>query len=949
MTLQEKANEFTEVIGALDYPSDHSFFCAPMVHNEVQRTEAIRNLNYLADNVTRVIFVVGEQGIGKTTLLNQYRNEHKDKTISLFLSPGSSYSTDESALKTDLTSQILFLIDNSLNHDINSENWTRTLQNLNLFLKRKRTSINVIIDGLNSIDENKDIEKILSLLPFHLERLTFIISFNENKIEKFRNFDRLNIKTYHTPLFTINEAKALTKIDDEKSLNDILNAFTPTPKTLLCIKGILDNGVSIENILDSHQIESRDLIDIEWQANDKKIKHCYKAIALISENPFKTSRHDILAIPGYSIEELEKLATISFINEENEEDNNYYEFRSKLFKNYSREKLKTTISELKNQIENIIKSKKNDIENLPKIIQHSRQNEDWEAIVTETNNNNIVSLFNKTKSITRPSFMVEQALVAATSRNNNLEKIKFSQLLCMLRNATKVSSLRSEVEYYIGNSEFSNAYYLADSADSIEEKIILLSKIASEQKSKSGSPEGEYIEKIKSLIKSIEFQQLDIEILSEISANLFPILPSHGLELMRKVDDGGRNGSNKVDFIYARLCLEAIKNNTEFNDFDSDELKVATQLKDSMKSLKKIGNIFEIERIKKDFNLMGISKGDMIIILNNVLTQVDDNEKLLDVALFCIELIIDTEDYSSNATIFKEISKTISNRTRCEKSQVIYDKTSAQLTRLAQTGPSIDYVFTSLNLASFEVKNKIDTERHKSVLSHIKTKLSDTSVSLRAVLALENFYREQNNNGHLGELMQFKSGLLDELFNESANQIVVIKESLSEQARIDLNTATTWISRINTSDRKCYARALAVKGYLKNENFSISRAIEEINRIILPQVYTKAVNSLINKVSELDTISHSDFDRLRKMKNKIKNFGSKILFISKIYEIGAKNKVSQEKLNNLFDEIENSLEKIDSEWSYIEYGFSAAKIISKSTKENAKIIFDKVKEKRIQR
>lgn len=946
MTLQEKANEFTEVIGTLDYPSDHSCFSAPKVHNEVQRTEAIRNLNYLADNVTRVIFVVGEQGIGKTTLLNQYRNEHKDKTISLFLSPGSSYSTDESALKIDLASQIASLTDDSLSNEINSENWTRTLHNLNLFLKRKRISIKVIIDGLNSIDENKDIEKIITLLPFHLENLTFIISFNEEKIEKFKIFERLKIKTYHVPLFTIIEAKHLTKIDDEKSLTDILNVFTPTPKTLLCIKGILDNGVSIDKILDSHQVESRDLIDIEWQANDKKIKNCYKAIALISENPFKTSRSDILAIPEYGTEELEKLESISFINNEKNEGQIYYEFRSKLFKKYSREKLKITIIELSDQIEKIINNKKTDIENLPRIIQHSRNKEDWTTIVTETNNDNILNLFNKTKSITRPSFMVEQALLAATSRNNNLEKIKFSQLLCMLRNATKVSSLRSEVEYYISNSEFSNAYYLADSADSVEEKVILLSKIASEQKLRSGSPEEEYIEKIKSLINSIDFQQLDIEILSEISANLFPILPSHGLELMRKVDDGGRNGSNKVDFIYARLCLEAIKNNTEFNEFDSDDFKVATQLKDSMKSLKKIGNIFEIDRIKKDFNLMGIPKEDMIIILNNVLTQVEDYDKLLDVALFCIDLIIDTEDYSSNATIFKEISKTISNRTSCEKSKIIYDKTIAQLVRLSQTGPSIDYIFTSLNLASFEVKNKIASERHKSVLSHIKTKLSDTSVSLRAVLALENFYRKNNNNGHLGELMQFKSNLLDELFNESANQIVVIKESLSEQAKIDLNIATAWINRINTSDRKCYARALAVKGYLRNEDFSIARAIEEINRIILPQVYTKAVNNLINKVSELDTLSHGDFERLRKMKNKIKNFGSKIIFISKVYEIGTRSNVSQEKLSNLFNEIVESLENIDSEWSYIEYGFNAAKIISKSSKENAKRIFDKVKEKR---
>lgn len=83
-------------------------FPSPLDH-EVQRENIWNTVDSLFRGGWEVIFIEGDEGIGKTTLLAQLAKRHPYNAFSLFVRPVSRFTYDPANLRFDLSNQVTWL------------------------------------------------------------------------------------------------------------------------------------------------------------------------------------------------------------------------------------------------------------------------------------------------------------------------------------------------------------------------------------------------------------------------------------------------------------------------------------------------------------------------------------------------------------------------------------------------------------------------------------------------------------------------------------------------------------------------------------------------------------------------------------------------------------------------------------------------------------------------
>ena len=165
-------------------------------------------------NDTQLVFIEGEEGIGKTSIIIQYANRHKE-SICLFVRSTSRWGFDPEILRYDLCNQINYILyGKELSIDQVDETYFNTnVINLSRHAKRTKKVYYFLIDGLEDLDESNIIirDSLIQMLPLGVANFRFLITGSPELIAH-SSLNRLIMKSIVLSGFTFDEAKTFLVI-----------------------------------------------------------------------------------------------------------------------------------------------------------------------------------------------------------------------------------------------------------------------------------------------------------------------------------------------------------------------------------------------------------------------------------------------------------------------------------------------------------------------------------------------------------------------------------------------------------------------------------------------------------------------------------------------------------------------------------------------------------------
>lgn len=939
----------------LDYACDHSSFRINIPQCQVVRNDAINNINYHLKSRPNFIFISGETGIGKTVLLHQFiENTNKEKIIKLLLNPHSSFSKDIKNIKMDLCHQLCWLLmeQSPEQKNLDKESYYSSLVQV-LSNKAIRNKFIFIVDGLSNKEMEGYRDEILELLPLHIPEITFILSNSDEKIapfyKKILNDTSIKHLNYIVPILTKSEISELLQEFDDEKIALVFKTFSPIPRVLQMLRELIHNERSLANILDVYDEVNGDLFEMQWELNLANIDELKYEISIISTSPFKIDLNILEEHSKFNKDELNnKFNLISFVELNNEKAT----ISSDGFKQFIKSKLPELYKDAIKTIEAISKKVTLPPSEKLDLLKHNLENENISYIIENINNKSILADFKNTSSTNFASKLLELKYEAGLLNKDIVEVLNTVHLLSITKSSSEISVLESELYFLLENEKFQAAFNLADKSVAIEDKIQMLSLVATSQKSKQGEADNNQINKIKFLLSQLENFSMNPELSLKIAASIFSIMPEESFNIIRLVDEFGASGSNQSDYIYARLYAEnLIRNNEPANNIDLERIDLSDDIKDSIKQLEDSVKELDPRSFLEKIEAMDLEDGDKIKIISEILSNIKNNVDSHKALAYCLNLIVETTDYYLSCSTLRKLSYTFVNIENSSEVNDNLQRFDVLLNDCSIKGPSIDFVQASLNISEYEYKTKNELTRISNIFKYITTSIHDISHAFRATLAFEKTMLKLGINSFNGQLNIKKENYFDEIIKDSAQHFQLLKDAIKIQVSIDFVKALEWIPKINTCDRATRATAWAIKCYMEQEDYSFKSILRALKTIpSYKSLYARLLINLAERLKEkgLQDISKSDFDKFIKLKNKLVNNVEKSLFISNLI-VGIdtnselRESITDNKREVLNQELLNAFDSIDAVWNKVDYGYNIANILSSSSKATSVLILERVK------
>ncbi|MEJ6495269.1 hypothetical protein [Pseudoalteromonas lipolytica] len=916
----------------LDLPYQHSNFYKEKPIFNIQREYALKDCLYKVNKLNKCIFITGEEGIGKTVFLSQITESLEQDVVTLFLNPLNSLSCDPELIKQDIVEQISWIVNG---HGIEQKSFSsvKTYSSYCNFLSKycdsNRKEVVFIIDGLDDIESDFIFDSIIDFLPFHIRYFKFLISSNNQELyDKFLKAD-YSIDYFSVPLMNDDECYLFFKDVDKCDVDDILRAYPPVPEKLMSIKRLVDKGYTVSDILDKYGEHNDSFIEGEFKFNKELIDKNELVISFVVFCPIKVSITEICEVFGVEKNVfLDVLNSMSIIRV----NGTLLEIVSSAMADYLKIELAKNRAKLDGLIKDFISTKKTNSENILSILNYKRDVEDYEGVIKELSSESIVDIYRDKNSLNSLQQILKIGVDASVDEAFYVDKIKFSHLSSLFKGVSEISVLKSEIECYLKEGDFSSAIRIANSINIIEDKIQILAMIATGQKSSDLVTDEDIVSQIQYLYSGIDIEHLEIETAMDISVAIFPIFPELSFNIISKIDGSNKSGGNKSDYAYARLYFEAVlKNSDELDSLDLDSFNVDDKFKDSMRKIKDLKAGDSLSKLFNNIKSLGIQNGDKIGLIAESLKLFPDFEGAQELVSYSLDLITETPDFSSNCTVYRDLSSSLTNVINQEVAESNYRKIINQLPRLEKIGPTVDYVDVLLNLAEYESKYKNCTDRHRDIFNYVKNNINDLLVSMRSIMSIQASWHKLEFNNYWGVLQEHKNSVFNDLLKVTAQHYTLLKDVIVEEALINLSSSMVWCNKINTQERRDRAICNTVVSYiLSNDQFDIDECSKYIKRIKSDFEFTRAARVLASKLSTKEIIKKSSFDKVRKLKNKIINNNDKSHFIA--YLITSYSYVdgsTEEVKDNLINELKESFSAIDADWNKVNAGFSLANILIK--------------------
>lgn len=919
------------------------------------KRDAILNQIDKALEINDIVFIKGDEGIGKTTILNDFVLQNSQNCVSFFVNEFDKYTYNFDCILDKLYSQIFFYTKNEISEVYPDLNLYNSIQgDLRKKIKSSRKNLFFVLDGFDNLN-SKELDQIIPLidiLPW--KNAKFIFSGNHEIFSRFYS-QKLNSTSIDIYNFGFHETKEYFKeiCVNEIELQEIHKLSSKgIPSKLKELKLLCNNNGGVTKFLEIEDITDKtNYLEKIWEEVNEENLILSKIIALLVFSDTDLDTYTICEILNIEKKVLiDNIKEITFIII----TDNKITFQVDTIRKFSKIKLKNLEDDINNLLIDYYELQQDSEEsmfNLPYLYSKAKQ---WEKITKFFTTDAFIHFIDKYQTIVNIN---SQFSIAFNASKNT--KIRFDE--ARLRFALHKSSIielekhelwESEIEARILLGEYNQSLSLANSALLKEDRLKLLAILAKQRKINNLPEDLDLLEQIICLYEQIDFSNIR-EKGFEIAGILIYSNLQLAIELVEKVTDNSST-NNSLDYAFAYLTLYASeinkKNKSQIADIDVINAKIQNDdVKNITNALRFLSDEYSIDELFVNVNRISKFSQKLFILKNWIKNNTNNKEVTKAIKLTLEEIVRTSSENVPNATSLSEIASPLpylDNVSEIEELILLFDAHKSTIDR-----PTKSYVQLQLIIA--EALLKIDFVKSKDRIFDIYLlieELSDLSIKTDCLSFLWLWLSKNDINNEIEKSISLIETIeaqtkknIDLLLKDTAFHFKMVENVISTIITSNPDFIFETIKKLNTQERRDVAYKLALENYVQKTK------IEELDFVLINKFNKEIINSLLKEGVIIEII-----DKFYFLKEDVIPHINKILpyylLIANISQVANKcyiichaikilnfdKATHQVKIDDLLIELKKSWDFIDVLWEKIEIGFLIARDLTDFSQEKAR-------------
>jgi len=923
----------------------------------VHRDNILDTIDTIVNSENQVVFLEGEEGIGKTSLLLQYSNKHKD-TICLFVNSTNRWGFDPDILRFDLCNQISFIL---YDKELTAEQADDTFLNTNIIYlsreaKRSNKFICFIIDGLEGLPEsNKNIrDRIIEMLPIGVPNFRFIISGLPTIISDIKR-KGLITKSFTLSGFTYDETgKFFSDIKiDKKYLNEIYVNCKKMPGRLNTVKNIIHSGMTVEDLMLEKYEQWNDLFEIEWRKiSNSELQNMILAILALDNK--KHTIQEISQVLKINVQEiLDNIRSLDFLCIENLSE---VKFDTEAFRKFASGKLKAYNKSINEKYVEYLIEQPDSNDSLTYLPSYLEKAGKYDVLLDYLSPEHFQEMLNRSQSLS----VVHQKLDLGITTSQKLNRVEELQRFCIqksvIRELENAQIGRSEVEARMSINDFESALALAQTTIIKEDRLHLLAIICKNKKEKGLLIEQELLDQIKTLYKEIDDNMTNDKTL-EIASDLIFSCPDLAIDMVEKLN-GNASGENELDLTFAKLSIASLikSENKDFKDtFDNINSKIKNpDVRDLSNSVNLLVGKYSAEQVINEVESFDNTTNKMFL-LRQWTSENRHREDAAIVVEYALNLTIVTTAYSPNANLLKEIAMPLPYINNNDKCNQLIHCIDAQKSAIEKIGPTEDYVELQIILAHAEIKLNFEASSNRLIDIYLfVSEIKDLSVKttclayLYASLATIDVNVALELSDKLHSLVKDDlDKFVNELLNTTADHYQVAKRIIMALAKNRFGTGYAICKKLNTKDRRDKALRTLIQSSINVKFCKIDTKflISTLEEIYDNEIRGEVLENLLKRLKRESDYIEDAIKFTLQLINKVRVIGDPVTYcysICNIYSILSKDKTEKYNtlINSLLEDIKRTWKSIDVGWNKVNLGYKIVTLLANVSSMAAKDFFD---------
>jgi hypothetical protein len=926
----------------------------------ITRTNYISQIEDGILNGIHLFFIKGEEDSGKTTLAAQIVRKHINSTISVFFNPSNTLDYEIDYFCRNVVLQIGVLLKDASNEDnaqlISTEQYKQSLYHLRKFIKRNRTKINLVIDGLEDrVTEMPEfIRTLFSIMPFGENYFNIIISGGrEDFISTYSKLKREESKEISVMGFSDTETLKYLNVTETtpNSIRDLYKVTKGYPGRLKTLRRLMTfEGYTLEKISKTTTYNS--WLEIDCQSVDLNSSKNNVILSLLSFTENSFSRDEIAKICSLDTKEVENIVDELPILEATDK---YVIITSNAHKRYLANILRANKSKVNELLIRFYAENEsiNSLRDLPRLYSEKKE---WAKVIQLLDDQYLHRILEKTGSLKVVNETLELGVSACEKSNRYSDLLRYSIQGSIVNELDNYLFWESEIEARISIQDFVGAISLAESAVVLVDRLRLLALIARRQKEFNNNVDEVLTNLIQELYNTIDLTSVG-EKIYDIVAHLIYALPNLAIEMIEKSASGVVN-DNINDWVVAKLSIAAIDSSLRSEQkLDSSKKLEALQALNNP-SVKKInraisflvGN-YSAEKVLEDVAKIQEQEEKLKLLrlwLANAKGNEEKIEQVIDVALN--ELIASISVTSITIEVLTELSSQLPYVRDNEARKRLYDRFKIIDKDLLTLGLAKNKYTYELNI--FHTEYFINREKAISTISKIINEIESLDDLLIKIESFSEIFSKLSiiNNPIFESKIDFVNdqiiSLSELLYNKTASQFKISQQFLKSIGKVNPRLALKIINGMNNIARRERSRLLVLEAYLNNNlryvNIDFLKEIEDAFEqkssretlcIEVLERYSEA-KSLHFKVILLLLYFYEQLQQ-------ISNLNVRIRALIFAYKIVIKNQEWKSKLEKKIEsQIYNAWKGLEADWQRIDMGFTLCYELSKHCPEFSRKLFE---------
>lgn len=928
----------------------------------INRDNIVSTIDTILAGDTKVLFIEGDDGIGKTTLLREYNCKFPNNSIVVELDINCRWGSDTRLFVYQLYLRIHQCL-HGLECDIESvdipegELLELLITMHKVLIKRKEVLV-IIIDGLDDIAPD-DAQLIINYLPLSdfFKNYKIVATGWSTTLNKY--FKCRDVKSYPMSGFTLKESKEYlsTFIDDDDIVAEIANTSKGNPGYLTSIKRMVLSGQSLQEIVLQLPDNLPTALLKEWKLANITDTKLLRILALVAHECHPFTIHQLSVI--FDIEESlirQLISSHQFIVCIDE----VICFISDAFRRFVEKELINLKNDVYDTLIDFLRSNPLSdvsIDTLPKVYYHIERYGDLISYLSEDVMYQVVSKANSLKTlkdhvymgylsalkIKKPEVIIGYALRSAAIASLNEDKV-----------------WKSEIDALMSLGEHSRAIEIANAAVLIEDRLAAYAQICKHIANKGEAVDENLLERIRVTIANIDTSMLGDRAI-EIATDISSFDPELSINLIKSSLKVGED-PNSTDFAFAKLAIASMyrqKKNDDSDKVDVFDKHIANpSLQDITRGFRIISQNKNVSELISSVKGITDTSIQIQIICKWLRENRRDKEALL-VTKYGIDLVLRKTDYSPNARVFYNLITPIEFSLDTDSVIEVIGSIDCQIQNILQMGPYEDYLRLQLLMAigkaridcsdSFERIMKVYYEICEE--TNLVLKCNTLSRALRALQKVKEISHDFYDEELEYVLIEDTRSVISAMFETMADHYDAIKNSIGVLCLYDLGLSLQIIESMNTKKRRDLAIDLVVRSVItsssiKNINCDHVKLLKTISDV---QLREELIIHLLEKT--LDDPNPSQYcDALIGLFSQIESFSSDVrrctaLCLLARYQFTASDPRICD-ASDILDSITKLWTAVDNTWFKIDLGYTIVGYLAEIDRELSLSFLEKTKRER---